>query len=430
MPRSLSPIRSAILPTMIVAATVVGSANAQEITMTPDDKLKLAAFNEFMEGIADYLPTVNQISPDGLPVTFPYKAVGEQIVVDVDFGDGKKLPFMLDTGAPSYVTDEIADAHGGEVVVEMATIAGGGIIEWSPVKAYDSATIGGALAIERLTANVGWASDGPFYCITPNGLIGSQAMRNAVWQIHYGNEEITVAANVGQLDHVEDAIQIPFQIKEGGLSPTPLIELGVGNGKLSFIVDTGGGVPMTINTDAIATVGLELPEGAPASVGKSSGASGDFDTALTGLTVPIQLGDTELMVTAVVGDGLAPTTNGNMGDTFLRNFIVTFDWSTQTMYLEPLFEGDTVPAPNAAGAGINYDGETVTVSGVAVGGPADKAGLEVEEVVTKVDGMDVAGLSRDDFCDIQQAHPKTITTASGQTYDVSVIEGFFGGTGN
>jgi len=333
---------------------------------------------------------------------------------------------MLDTGAPSFVNEEIADAHGGDVVIEMATMAAGGLVQWSPVQAFPSVTLGGALKIDQLTANVGWSSTGPFYCITPNGLIGSQAMRNAVWQIHYGNEEITVAADVSQLDHV-DGIQIPFNIKEGGLSPTPLVELEVGNGKLLFIVDTGGGVPMTLNTEAIAAIGLELPEDAPVSAGKGSGASGDFDTAFSGMTVPVQLGDTEFQVTAVVGDGLAPTTDGNMGDSFLRNFVVTLDWSSQMMYLDPLFEGNIVPAPNAPSAGIAFDGETVTVSGVAVGGPADEAGLEVGEVVTMVDGRDVAGISRDDFCDIKHTQPETITTASGASFDVGIIEGFYQG---
>lgn len=72
----------------------------------------------------------------------------------------------------------------------------------------------------------------------------------------------------------------------------------------------------------------------------------------------------------------------------------------------------------------------VTVSGIAVGGRTYKAGLKVGEVVTKADGRDVTKISRDGFCDIKQGTPKTITTASGETYDVSIINGFFGGGAN
>ena len=406
-------------------ACLLAATPAASQEQTEEDKRKLEAFLEFQSNLPSFLPTVNLIDAEALPITFPFRMVGEQIVVDVDFGDGVARPFMLDTGAPTFVTEEIGDAHGGEVVTEMVTIAGGGVIEWSPMVKFPSVTIAGALEITDVTGGVNWATEGPFYCITRNGLIGSQAMRNAVWQIHYGNDEITVAATVDQIDHIADAIALPFTVKEDGLSPTPWVELGLGDGKLVFIVDTGGGVPLTINTDALEKVGLELYEDAPVAAGISSGAGGDFDTALAGLTVPMMFGDTELLTTAVVGDGLAPTTDGNMGASFLKNFVVTLDWSTQTMYLDPLFEGDRVPLPGAASVGVGFRGDDLAVTSIAKGGPADEAGLTLGEVVTAIDGTDVTDISADAFCELRKAPFETVTTASGQSYDAGMLEGFF-----
>ncbi|KRS13526.1 hypothetical protein XM53_06640 [Roseovarius atlanticus] len=406
-------------------ACLLAAAPAASQEQTEEDKQKLEAFLKFQANLPSFLPTVNLINAEALPITFPFRMVGEQIVVDVDFGDGVARPFMLDTGAPTFVTEEIGDEHGGETVIEMVTIAGGGVIEWSPMVKFPSVTIAGALEITDVTGGVNWATEGPFYCITRNGLIGSQAMRNAVWQIHYGNEEITVAATVDQLDHISDAIALPFTVKEDGLSPTPWVELGLGDGKLVFIVDTGGGVPLTINSEALAKVGLELPEDAPVAAGISSGAGGDFDTALAGFTAPMMFGDAELLTTAVVGDGLAPTTDGNMGASFLKNFIVTLDWSSQTMYLEPLFEGDRVPLPGAASVGVGFHGDDLAVTSIAKSGPADEAGLTLGEVVIAINGTDVTDISADAFCELKKTPFETVTTASDQSYDAGMIEGFF-----
>ena len=86
-----------------------------------------------------------------------------------------------------------------------------------------------------------WAVENtPLYCVTPYGLLGAGGMMNGVWQVDYGAGEITVASSVDQLEHIDGAITVPFT-PQPGLSPTPLVELPVGNGKLLFIVDTGGG---------------------------------------------------------------------------------------------------------------------------------------------------------------------------------------------
>ncbi len=287
-------------------------------------------------------------------------------------------------------------------------------------------TLGGSLPVGSPTGQIGWASEGAFYCITPYGLIGAPLMRNAVWQVDYGAQEITVAANVDQLDHIEGAVALPFTIKDKTLSPSPHVELGVGNGTLEFVVDTGGGIPLTINTADLASVGVALPDGAPTSAALAGGAGGSFEMQLGISTIPIRFGDRELLVPVTVGDGMAPGVNGNVGHTFLKNFVVTFDWSTQTIHLDPLFEGDTLPPlPDPGGAAIGLQGDKLVVNSIPKGGPADLAGLTLGEVVTRVDGTDVTGITPDAFCALSETKLSTITTASGKTYDISPIEGFF-----
>ena len=47
------------------------------------------------------------------------------------------------------------------------------------------------------------------------------------------------------------------------------------------------------------------------------------------------------------------------------------------------------------------------------------------EVVTAIDGTDVTDISADAFCELRKAPFETVTTASGQSYDAGMLEGFF-----
>lgn len=82
--------------------------------------------------------------------------------------------------------------------------------------------------------------------------------------------------------------------------------------------------------------------------------------------------------------------------------------------------------PNLRAAAIGLEGNNVQVTSVPKGGPADQAGLALGEVVTAVNGTDITGITPDAFCELTEGEIATITTASGQTYEASRIQGFFG----
>lgn len=426
-PRGSRLVRSlTLLPAFAVFAQ---SAGAQEIVPTAEDEAKLAVLQEFLEGIEDFLPTVNLYDTAALPVTFPFRDERAHIVIDVDFGDGTTLPFMLDTGAPSIVRDEIGAAHGGDVVAEMVNIAAGNQIAWHPLLLVDEIGIEGALTIGNATVETGWDASGTLYCVTPNGLIGAQAMRNAIWQIDYGAQEITVAEGLDGLDHVEGAIELPFTIKPDTLSPTPEVELQVGDGTLRFLIDTGGGNPLVVSEVALASVGIEVPADAPRSANFIGGAGADYEAMIRSLVLPVGVAGTEFETTVFVADGLAPGADGNMGHVFLSNFVVTFDWSTQTVYLDPIAEDGSVELfADAGSAAVGFQDGQVKVTSLAVGGPSDEDGLSLGTVVTGIDGTDVSGLTLDEFCALEIPEEFTIATEDGATYEIEQLEGFFTGS--
>jgi len=407
----------------------VADGDPEEEQLSPEVQAKLDKLKAFLANIDEFLPTVNLIPADRLPVTFGYEEVLDHIIVDVAFDDDEPIPLMFDTGAGTFVTQAVADAHGGEVLVEQGGAAGGGVILWNPLQVYSKITVGNALQIDKPTAITPWEADGSMYCVAKHGLFGAPAMRNAVWQIDYANKTLTAAASVDQLDHIEGAIAVPFTSK--GLSPSPKVELGIGNGKLSFVVDTGGGIPMTINTADLAGVGVTIPEDAPYVDNLASGAGGLFASPMSFIDIPVDFGGTTLTVPVAVGDGMAPLTNGNIGHFFLRNFVTTFDWSTSTIYLDPNNEDGSVdPMPNPSAAAYAWAGGKIFVASIAAGGPAAEAGLTVGEVVTHIDGESIEDMDLDQFCKLTKSgeRSQSLTTAAGKTYSTSEMKGFFDGS--
>jgi hypothetical protein len=430
---------------LAVAALVVGATPvaAQGPSFTPEQiqelQEKTEKMLEFLANQDTYLPTVNLIDAAQLPVTFPYQEIQEHVVVDVAMGDGDGLPFMFDTGAGTLISRALQEANPSELVVETIGLAGGDTnILITPTRRYSSLTVGdfvadperqNAVTVTDVLASDPWEGGDGFYCITPNGLLGASSMQHAVWQVDYGTQQISVAASVDQLDHIEDAIAVPFMINEQNkMSPTPYVTLPVGNGQLRFIVDTGGGIPMTIEPAALAAVGVEVPADAPTIRTLSGGAAGAFESSSQFMRMAFPFGDTELSVPVAVAAGFGAGADGNIGHGFLKNFVVTFDFPNQTMYLSPLFEGTTVPDPvDPVGVGfVRQDGQVI-VSNVAKGSAADQAGAKLGEVVTQIDSQSVEGITNDEYCAryANGSVPETITTASGLTLPADRIEGFF-----
>ncbi len=367
------------------------------------------------------------IEAGSLPLTIPFEVVMGHPVVDIAIGDHEPKPFLLDTGAPTYVSAAIAEAHARDVLGAGQTLAGGGRVATDQVVVLDSPmSVGPGIEITRATAYTPWISTGSFSCVTADGLLGSSALSDAVWQIDYGAGEITAAASVDQIDHIEDAIRVPF-VPRAGLSPTPVVSLQVGGGVLEFLVDTGAAVGIVIDSAALDSVGVKVPATAPTIATLAAGAGGAFEATLSFVEVPITFGTHEIPYVVARADGFAPGAQGTIGHQFLKSFVTTFDWSSSTIYLDPIAaDGSLARLMEPAAAGISWDGHQIVVGSVPRGGPADRSGLSVGQVVASLDGESVEGATIDEFCEIATGEPpESVTTDDGRAYDAGRIAGFF-----
>ena len=233
-----------------------------------------------------------------LPVTVPLSRSAGQLLIDVSFGDdGPAVPMLLDTGAPTMISEEVAG--------RLGVSASGSVDEITP----DGAQISGhtvALPPVRIGGlkfdHVGAVVVPPYRALallgTAHGVIGANLMRTAVWQLDFRASLLTIATTVAELDHIDGALRLPFRPYSTS-SPSPIVELGVGGRRVAFLVDTGFDGGLAVHP-ADLTGGGQPPR------------------------------RSVILTSERLTEGL-----GLMGLSHLSGHVLTIDWASETLYLDP-----------------------------------------------------------------------------------------------
>jgi len=373
------------------------------------------------------------VDVETLPQTIPFAMLAGHVVVDaIPDGTGETLAFMLDSGAPVLYSDEVATEHGGDPVGPIKTVAVDGTITEEDVVTIERLALGDAV-FHDVAGAVGWVDqDNPLSCVTEVGLLGANLMKNAVWQIDYDAQQVTIALSLEGLEHIDGAIALEFT-SHTPQSPSPLVEIPVGDSSLTFLVDTGSDGGLTLNPADLEAIGLSIDAAAPTVSSVGAGAAGTFTADIAFVDIPLALGGTEVSypvaTTTTIAEG-----QGNIGNGFLSAFVTTIDWPGGMIYLDPLAaDGSIALPPEPAAAGVGWDGERIVVSSVVAGSEADQAGLELGAVVSSIGGISYESPTRDGFCALLTAEPPadgvpgttSLVTDDGTSYVIEVVEGFY-----
>ena len=370
--------------------------------------------------------TIGTIDRSQLPRTVGVRDVADHVVVDVAFGADGPHAFMLDTGAPTDLAETLRDRVGGPTIAEIQTDPVGGAQVTQELFPIDAMSVDG-LDVTDVVAIEGWVGpDNPLSCITESGLVGANAMADAVWQIDYEAGTATVASSAEGLDHIEGAIALDFQ-PTPGLSPTPIVAVPYGPAGFIFVVDTGSDAGLIAPPEQLTAAGIEMPTDAPTERIRAAGAAGAIDLTARYVPTRLELGGVAIEYPIAAVD-IGTQGLGNMGNAFLSEFVVTFDWAGRKLYLDPVAEDGTIDPPERSSAGLGWDGSRIAVHRLQDGSPAAEAGLQLGDVVSAVDGRDVSQATRDDFCALMTGPPpSTIRTEGGASYDIAPMADFFGG---
>lgn len=325
--------------------------------------------------------------------------------------DGIEREFVFDTGSPTILSRELAealeleilgqntgtDAHGAAVTMDIArtgTIALGDIVFRDvPVFVHDF----GAMPLGR--------------CFFDGGVLGSEIFAGSAWRIDAENGRLQIAESTDAISIADDALTA--RLHDTGYPHAPVVEYAIGSQHDRALFDTGSEVPLSLYAPLLTNPAVEdrlhAVQRGRGSEGVSAGGRGAVVDLARFRLSRIALGDSGISNIGGISRSVPPTL---LGAGLLDRFVVTLDYPGERFVLESrAVPANTRPEPGYRLALVD---DRVEVVQLFEGSAADDAGLRLEDRIIGIDGrvVDVAG--EQDLCAL-------VRFVSGRPFEVRAL---------
>ena len=272
-----------------------------------------------------------------LPQTVPLRRVAGHLMVDVTLDDAPPVPMLLDTGAPTSIPSSLAARVGAVPSTSVVVISPDGRLARKETVSVGALRLGPVIYRDVAAVLDAVASDSEIGSVAGHGIIGASLMAGAVWQIDAAAGRLTIARNVAELAHVDDAISLPFEHASAS-SPSPVVHIRIGSGRLAFLVDTGSDGGLAVHPADLVGLGLDVPASRLERRLLAS-VSGSQEADVMTVAASLHLGDHDLKPVTLYASEMLTPGMGLAGNAFLDDYILTIDWPAQMLYLDPTGNG-------------------------------------------------------------------------------------------
>ena len=221
-----------------------------------------------------------------------------------------------------------------------------------------------------------------------DGLVGFELFHRMVVRIDYAARTLVLAKpNTPPPDH---AIAVPFEMRER----TPIVAGEIDGIPARLTIDTGARNALSITSPFVRAHDLE-GRYKPAFETVTGWGVGGGVRAKPVRIAHVKLGSATVdavaaeLFTGDKGSLADPDSSGNVGSGLLKRFVVTFDYEHHVIYLVP----STTPVHDIydrSGMFVVAAGDALNVVAVTPRGPAEKAGIHVDDRITAIDGQPIS----------------------------------------
>jgi hypothetical protein len=331
--------------------------------------------------------------------SIPFEIKNGHIYIELKINGSDPLPFVFDTGAAANVmTDHAAEslniAASGRQTVQGASGS-------TSIKTANGVTlIVGRIQFEQSTfliLNLDHLADED----TPlSGIVGASILNNFIVSINYDQSEIKLY-NQSNFEAPKDWEAHSFSLRT---YQVPVIEATItlpSGEKLTgpYLVDTGAATTVKFNTPFVRKNELisELGDHYPYTSRALSNESTDEVSKLPGYEVfghtfkdfPVRLSQVRSGVSS------RSDVHGILGLHILKRFNTIYDYSRRVMYLKPGKLYNETFALNHDGLKVRKQGGAFLVEAVFKNSAAEKAQIQVGDIINSVDGHNE--LTRSEF---------------------------------
>jgi hypothetical protein len=319
-------------------------------------------------------------------VALPFRLLNNHVYVEAMVNDKGPYTFIVDTGGHTLISPRVAAEAGLKVEGAGKTSGAGEKTETTGFARYREIALGPV----RLTDQPAFITniyDRKIEGIPVDGMVGFELFARFAVVTDYGAKTMTIS-DFGAFDPSRAGTAVPFKFYDH----LPSVRGFIDDLPARFDIDTGSRSEVDITSPFVARHRLRerYRPGISAITGWGvGGPSRSYVVRLPSLT----LGSVKVpgvvagLSEAKAGSFSDPNYEGNIGSGFLKRFVVSFDYSRKTMYLEPLDPPSAdAGAFDRSGLWINAGDSGFLVENVAPGGPAEQAGVLKGDVIAAING--------------------------------------------
>ncbi|MEZ4361586.1 MAG: aspartyl protease family protein [Kofleriaceae bacterium] len=344
------------------------------------------------EALARPSPTSEAYSFTGgaREVELPFELINNHIYIQAKV-NGQPVRLLVDTGGVNLLTAAAIQRLGLSSEGAMAGRGAGG----------EQVDVGFAKA-SSLELGALVARDPTFYIfdfgrlidvedVAFDGLIGHEFFHRFIVHLDYAAGRLRLTDPAAAPPPPATAIAVPFVLNER----IPLIEAEIDGVPARVTIDTGSRASLTASSPFVAKHGLiaryqprfETITGWGVGGPVRSSPARVAELKLGGAAVRGVLVD---LFTGTKGAFADPRADANLGGGVLRRFAVTFDYGKRVMYLEPNARLTETDRYDRSGLFLVRRGAPLEVAAVTAGSGAERAGVQVGDLVHTIDGIEVS----------------------------------------
>ena len=315
-------------------------------------------------------------------VVVPAQVVGSHFVVETKWDRQGPWRFLVDTGSSvTLVTPEFADRYATRSaavstppVLVRASSGEAGLLPGGTVRRID---LGDAHFenVQVLVKDLGEIS--AHLGIKIDGILGFPLFRNAVLTLDYPNQRLVLTSPL----RAEPSLG--FTIRFNDARRIPLIPVTIGSVNVVALIDSGSDAPLILNPTGLSPVYAAEPR--PGSVVET--LIGSRSEEIGRLGESLRIGPYEFTEPLIdLTDELT-----SIGGEILKHFAVTFDQSrNQVTFHREDPAPIRMPPRRSTGLAFSKGPTYWRVVTVVPGSPADQLGIEVGDLVTRINGESIS----------------------------------------
>jgi hypothetical protein len=362
------------------------------------------------------------VSAGAAPSTIPFRLIDNRVFVPVAVDNHGPFAFLLDTGAPNFTFSVQAMKASGAKASGISQIDGVGEHTQTAYKArVKDLELGGqawrnldieAVSFQSLNDVIGFTAF--------DGIAGKPLFDRFVADFDFAASTLRLVPPQ-QYAVPAGAHVLPFTFYDGFI---PLVDGEIGGVEGKFIVDLGDRSSLTLFGPFWRAHKLDAAFGKHIDALTGYGIGGPVRSLVVrvpqfdmgGVRVPRIVARLSLQKSGGFADAAIA---GSIGTGVLKRFHAAFDYSRLRLVLEDTPATEASDPYDRGGLWIGRHGKKFAVFDVIAGGPAERAGLRVGDVITEVDGVAAEKLDlfqlRRDLSDPAKHEPLHIVALRGGT---------------